>query len=404
MGISVRLGRSVCALLLVAFLAGCATFARVPFTANQQAIARVPGIPGARYWADASREEFLPVFHMKQMRAVADAYGTMDFLAISGGASDGAFGAGILTGLTARGQRPNFIFVSGVSAGALIAPLAFLGTDYDGDLKLAWTSGIAAKVGEGGIFSLLFSQDSRRTALRELVSSFVTEDLMQRVAAEHRRGRRLAVVTTNIDAQRPVVWDLGAIAASGQPNALELFRDVLTASASIPGAFAPTQIEVEADGRRFTELHVDGGATMQVFTIPESILLKDLPEDAIAYGIPARFYVIINNRLKPEFEVVEAAALPLLSRSLSSLIKTHARLTLLATYEFTRKRKIGFNLTFIGDDFPSDEKPSFETPYMRSVYQYGFEKATRGQPWIDDLQGLNGSSGGGPKRSAAAAR
>jgi hypothetical protein len=393
----VRLVRSVGVLLLVALLAGCASFARVPFTANQQAIAQIPGIPGARYWADASREEFLPVFHMKQMRAVADQYGTMDFLAISGGASDGAFGAGILTALSARGQRPNFVFVSGVSAGALIAPLAFLGPDYDDELKYAWTSGIAEKVGEGGVLSLLFAQDSRRNALYELVSSFVSEELLQKIAAEHRRGRRLAVVTTNIDAQRPVVWDLGAIAASGHPNALGLFRDVLTASSSIPGAFAPTQIEVEADGRRFMELHVDGGATMQVFTIPESILLGDLPPDAIAYGIPARFFVIINNRLEPEFEVVEASALPLLSRSLSSLIKTHARLTLLATYEFTRKRKIGFNLTFIGDDFPSEPKPSFETPYMRSVYKYGFDKVASGNVWINDLQALSGS---GPRRAA----
>jgi hypothetical protein len=393
----VRLVRSVGVVLLVAFLAGCASFARVPFTANQQAIAQIPGIPGARYWADASREEFLPVFHMKQMRAVADQYGTMDFLAISGGASDGAFGAGILTALSARGQRPNFVFVSGVSAGALIAPLAFLGPDYDDELKYAWTSGIAEKVGEGGVLSLLFAQDSRRNALYELVSSFVSEELLQKIAAEHRRGRRLAVVTTNIDAQRPVVWDLGAIAASGHPNALGLFRDVLTASSSIPGAFAPTQIEVEADGRRFMELHVDGGATMQVFTIPESILLGDLPPDAIAYGIPARFFVIINNRLEPEFEVVEASALPLLSRSLSSLIKTHARLTLLATYEFTRKRKIGFNLTFIGDDFPSEPKPSFETPYMRSVYKYGFDKVASGNVWINDLQALSGS---GPRRAA----
>jgi hypothetical protein len=398
MGTTTRLARHACLLFLAVLLAGCASFARVPFTASQQAIARVPDIPGARYWADASREEFAPVFHMTQMKAVATQLGSMDFLAISGGASDGAFGAGILTGLTARGERPKFVFVSGVSAGALIAPLAFLGPEYDGELTRAWTSGIAAPVGEGGIFSLLFSQESRRVALHELVASFVTEDMLQKIAVEHRKGRRLCVVTTNIDAQRPVVWDLGAIAASGHPNALRLFRDVLTASASIPGAFAPTQIEVEADGRRFTELHVDGGATMQVFTIPESILLKDLPKEAIAYGIPARFFVIINNRLKPEFEVVEASALPLLSRSLSSLIKSHARLTLIATYEFTSSRKIGFNMTFIGEDFPAEPKASFETPYMRSVYAYGHDKAVSGEAWRHDLHSLSGDAG--PRRAA----
>ncbi|MGF1622890.1 MAG: patatin-like phospholipase family protein [Rhodomicrobiaceae bacterium] len=372
-------------ILIVLLATGCASLPRVPFTANQQAAAQIPGIPGARYWADASVEEFAPVIHMHKMRAVADKVGSMDFLAISGGASDGAFGAGVLTGLTARGERPQFVFVSGVSAGALIAPLAFLGPAHDDELKRAWTSGIAAKVGEGGIFSLLFSQESRRTALYELVSSFIDEAMLREIASEHRRGRRLAVITTNIDAQRPVLWDLGAIAASGHPDALQLFRNILTASSSIPGAFAPTQIEVEADGRRFTELHVDGGATMQVFTIPESILLQDLPEKAKAKGIPARFFIIINNRLQPEFEVVEGSAVPLLSRSLSSLIKTHSRLTLIATLGYTQTRRIGFNLTYIDDEFPSEPKPSFETDYMRAVYNYGYDRAVNGRLWRQDI-------------------
>jgi len=382
-----RLGGS---LLIVILLAGCASIARTPFTAQQQAMAEIPGIPGARFWADASREDLTPVIHMTKMRQVADEIGSMNFLAISGGASDGAFGAGILTGLTERGARPEFVFVSGVSAGALIAPLAFLGPSHDDELTRAWTSGIAASVAEGGILSLLFSQESRRIALYELVSSFVTRDVLRAIAQEHRRGRRLAVVTTNIDAQRPVVWNLGAIAASGHPQALDLFRSILTASSSIPGAFAPTQIEVAANGKRFTELHVDGGATMQVFTIPEAILLRDLPEDAKAYGIPASFYIIINNRLKPEFEVISGAAVPLLSRSLSSLIKSHARLTLVATKEFTESRGIGFNLTYIGDDFPTEPKPSFETSYMRSVYRYGHERAASGKAWRKDIPFIRG--------------
>lgn len=381
----VMLFRQSLVVILVVLVAGCASLPRTEFTELQQSIAQIPGIPGARYWADASAEDFAPVIHMREMRAVADTLGSMDFLAISGGAADGAFGAGILTGLTERGERPQFVFVSGVSAGALIAPLAFLGPAYDGELKRAWTSGIAARVGEGGALSLLFSQDSRRSALYDLVASFADQPMLEKIAAEHRRGRRLAVVTTNIDAQRPVVWDLGAIAASGHPGALELFRNVLTASSSIPGAFAPTPIEVEAGGHRFTELHVDGGATMQVFTIPESILIHDLPEDAKAYGIPARFFVIVNNRLKPEFEVVQGATVPLLTRSLSSLIKTHSRLTLVATLEFTRARRIGFNLTFIGDDFPKDQKSSFETPYMRSVHRHGHEKAASGRAWRQDI-------------------
>ena len=382
--------RQTCVLLLVLAVSGCSSFPRTAFTAKQQAIAQVPGIPGARIWADAAAESFAGVIHLEQMQAAARKSGSMDLLAISGGASDGAFGAGVLTGLTATGRRPEFTFVSGVSAGALIAPLVFLGPRYDDKLTHAWTSGIAAPLGEGGVLSILFSQDSRRLALYDLVSSFVDAEMLKEVAAEHRRGRRLVVVTTNLDAQRPVVWDLGAIAASGQPKALQLFRDVLTASSSIPGAFAPTLIEVEADGRQFAELHVDGGATTQLFTIPEAILSRGLPNELQARAMPARFFIIINNRLKPEFEVVEGSVVPMLARSLSSLIKTHARLTLVATREFARSRNMQFNLTYIGDDFPTDPKPSFETAYMRSVYRYGRDKAASGTLWQDQIPFING--------------
>ena len=380
----------VCAILIVLAAAGCSSFPRTPFTANQQAIAQIPGIPGARIWADAAAESFAGVIHLEQMQSAARKSGSMDLLAISGGASDGAFGAGVLTGLSEIGQRPEFVFVSGVSAGALIAPLVFLGPRYDQKLTYAWTSGIAAPLGDGGVLSILFSQDSRRLALYELVSSFVDEAMLKEIAAEHQRGRRLVVVTTNLDAQRPVVWDLGAIASSGHPKALQLFRDVLTASASIPGAFAPTLIEVEADGRQFTELHVDGGATTQLFTIPESILSKGLPNERLAKAMPTRFFIIVNNRLKPEFEVVEGSVVPMLARSLSSLIKTHARLTLVATREFARSRNMQFNLAYIGDDFRSDLKPSFETVYMRAVYAYGREKATSGTVWQNQLPFING--------------
>ena len=382
--------RGACAILIIVAAAGCSSFPRTTFTAQQQAIAQIPGIPAARMWADAAAESFAGVIRLEQMQAAARKSGSMDLLAISGGASDGAFGAGVLTGLTLRGQRPEFAFVSGVSAGALIAPLVFLGPRYDEKLAYAWTSGIAAPIGEIGLLSILFSQDSRRMALYDLVASFVDAEMMKEVAAEHRRGRRLVVVTTNLDAQRPVVWDLGAIADSGHPKALQLFRDVLTASASIPGAFAPTLIEVEADGRQFSELHVDGGATTQLFTIPEAILSKGLANERQARAMPSRFFVIINNRLKPEFEVVEGSVVPMLARSLSSLIKTHARLTLVATREFARSRNMEFNLTYIGDDFPTDPKPSFETAYMRSVYRYGHDKAASGNVWQNQIPFIKG--------------
>lgn len=370
--------------LCLVLLAGCANLPRAPFTEREQGMAQIPGIPGARIWADAGPEELQATIRLEPMHAFARKYGAMNLLALSGGASDGAFGAGVLTGMSAAGGRPQFTFVSGVSAGALIAPLAFLGPDYDPLLRDAFTDGRAEPLGEGGLLSILFSQEARRAALYGLVESIVDQEMLQRIAAEHARGRRLMVVTTNLDAQRPVAWDMGAIASSGHPAALKLFRDVLTASSSVPGAFAPTLIEVEAGGRPFSELHVDGGATTQVFTVPESILasggFRGAPRD-----VPTRLYIVINNRLQPDFEVVQGSTLPVLGRSLSSLIKTHSRLTLVATQEFARNRGIGFNLTYIGDDFPKEPKPSFETAYMRAIYKYGYEKALSGRLWTSGV-------------------
>ncbi len=389
MGIFNPLLRYVCAALLIVAAAGCSSLPRDQFTARQDAIAQIPGIPGARYWADAAGDEIRAAIKLPSLFVAAQRTGSLDILALSGGASNGAFGAGVLNGLSARHERPSYAMVTGVSAGALIAPLAFLGPPYDPELRRAWTSGIAASIGSGGILTFLFSQDSRRAALYDLVSAFVDQELLRRIAAEHRLGRRLLVVTTNLDAQRPVVWDLGTIAASGQPSALGLIRNILTASASIPGVFAPTLIDVEANGKHFSELHVDGGATLQVFTIPEAILARGASAKRPT-RLPVRLYIVINNRLKPDFEVVEGSTGPVLTRSLESLIKTHARLTLVATREFARDHNIDFNLSYIGDDFPPELKPSFDTAYMRAVFKYGYDKAVSGNLWRKEIPYIDG--------------
>jgi len=71
--------------------------------------------------------------------------------------------------------------------------------------------------------------------------------MLERIAEEHKRGRRLIVVTTRTS-MRSAAWS-GAIAGSSRPDRLDIFRNVLVASASIPGVFAPVLIEVVANGR-----------------------------------------------------------------------------------------------------------------------------------------------------------
>ena len=373
-------------LISASLLSACSFIPRDNFTARQQEAATVPGVPNARVWVDASRDELRKF--VKSAAPVEKPTETFEVLAISGGAYDGAYGAGIVNGWTKTGTRPKFTVVTGVSAGALIAPFAFLGPDYDTEVRESFAGGEAAVLDLGNIFALLGPIDARRDSLVGLVDKFVTPKVLAGVAAEHARGRRLFIVTTNLDAQRGVIWDMGAIAASGRPGARELFRDVLVASASIPGVFGPTYIEVEAGGQRFREMHVDGGATTQVFTLPD-VMLADRLGGAPPKHPLGHIWVIINNHLGPQFEVVESGLLPTASRSFSTLIKSDSKHTLFATAEFVGQER--FNLTFIDGGFDKwlavhpDVKPGFNTPYMRALYRYGFDKALAGHPWTNEV-------------------
>ncbi|WP_430642280.1 patatin-like phospholipase family protein [Afipia clevelandensis] len=190
----------------------------------------------------------------------------MTYLALSGGGADGAYGAGVLNGWTASGTRPTFLIVSGVSTGALIAPFAFLGPQYDETLPDIYTSGVAASlIDTPNVLNALFGGGlSGNSRLRELVAQYVNQEMLVSVAAEYAKGRKLFIVTTNLDTQRTVIWDMGRIAKVGSPKALSLFRDVVAASASIPVVFSPMLIDAQANGKQFQEMHVDGGVTAPV--------------------------------------------------------------------------------------------------------------------------------------------
>jgi hypothetical protein len=375
--------------MLASFLAACSFIPRDSFTAQEQSAAKLPDVPYARFWVDGTAEELRDFLRGSVLHSANAPSGNFDVLALSGGAYDGAYAAGVINGWTATGRRPKFAVVTGVSAGALIAPLAFLGPEYDGEIREAFSGGGVTQVlGDiGGIFSLLGTPDLRRQHLVDLVDKFVDDRLLRAIAAEHARGRRLFIVTTNLDAQRGVVWNMGAIAAAG-PQYRELFRDVLVASASIPGVFGPTYIEVEASGHRFREMHVDGGATTQVFILPDVVLATGMGL-ADQKRAPTNIWIVINNHVTPQFEVVEAGLLPTISRSFSTLIKNDAKDTLFATESFVGRER--FNLTSIDSGFDDwlkahpDVTPGFNTPYMQALYNYGYQKAQSGHLWVKQV-------------------
>jgi hypothetical protein len=310
-----RLGwsRGLVALLLAGQLGACGSTPRVSYSASEAAAAILPGLdPNVRAYADASEKTFTEMSARPENKRVPFAY-----LALSGGGGDGAFGAGLLNGWTESGKRPEFSLVSGVSTGALIAPFAFVGPEYDAYLKDIYTSGVASTLVQSPSFAnVLFGSglfgDGR---LRDLVRRYVTPDLLAAVAAQHAKGRRLLVVTTNLDAQRAVIWNMGAIATSGGPAALNLFTDVLTASASIPAVFPPQLIDVQAAERTFQEMHVDGSVVTPVFTLPQSFLLRD---GRFKAGAKSDIYVIINGRLEPEFDLAQNNTLSIVERAFTT--------------------------------------------------------------------------------------
>ena len=363
------------ALLAAMFiLAGCSSLPRASYTASDAAASTVLDLGELRSYADEPASTFLKT-------NVNPRAGVLSYLALSGGGADGAYGAGVLNGWTAAGTRPEFSAVSGVSTGALIAPFAFLGPAYDATLRDVYTSGIAESLlNTPSIVHALFGSGLfGNTHLRELVARYVGQDMLAAIAAERAKGRRLLIVTTNLDTQRTVIWDMGRIAAIGSPQALDLFRDVLAASASLPVVFPPMLIDAEANGHRFQEMHVDGGVTAPVLTLPEAFLLRN---GAFARGLRMNIYVLVNDKVERDFQLVPNSTIGIAARASASVMKTQIRSVLYETYDFARRSNFGFNLTYIARDLPSAGSSGFDTSYMRSLYQYGFDKAKTGDFWV----------------------
>jgi len=349
----------------------------------------VVGMPGVRSRGDdlsALEADFLEsVARERAALAAAGHTGPLPpahFLALSGGGDKGAFGVGLLAGWTAAGTRPEFKLVTGISTGALIAPLAFLGPKYDAQLREVYTTisekDIVAK--RWPVTAIFADAMGDNTPLWELTRKTVTAQLLEEIAAEHRKGRVLLIGTTNLDDLYPVVWNIGKIAASGDPNALQLVHSLMIASASIPGAFPPVLVDVEAGGQRYQEMHVDGGTAAQVFVYPASIRLDSV---ARARGIvrERRLYVIRNARLDADWLQVERKVISIAGRSIGALIQRQGRGDLFRIHSIALRDNVDFNLAYIPPTFNVPHPANFDTEYMRALYQLGYDQGAAGYQW-----------------------
>jgi len=340
---------------------------RAPFTAADDAAAVIPGIPDARFFADAlgDFEKALPAK-------------PGPWLVLSTGGSDGAFGAGLLNGLSAAGRRLDYSVVTGVSTGALMAPFVFVGAKYDDQLKAAYTHITAADVFEAGSTGESFVDS---WPLKDLLGKLVTPELLHDVAAQYRAGRRLFIVTTDLDADRSVVWNMGAIAAHAgdepEDPALNLFRNVMLASGSVPGAFPPVLIEVEDNGRRFQEMHVDGGVGGQFFVAPQALLQSNS-----GYRIPATaLYIVVNSRLQPEFAEVTRSTPAILTKSVGMAVDVDLRMLLDRVFVAAKNSGIGFNVATIPASFNAPSRGPFDPDYMNALFDVGLAQGKSAEPF-----------------------
>jgi len=354
------------ALVAAALLTACAAPARLSYTADEQRLATPPGFPDVRISAaEHDGATRLMTFFQRERVARAEA---LQVLAISGGGANGAFGAGVLYGWTQRGDRPVFDIVTGISTGALTAPFAFLGPAYDNELKTAYTSGQSANLLDfRGLLALFRPSLFKGRPLERLVDDLIDDALVAAVAKEHQSGRRLLVGTTNLDTQMLTLWNMGAIAAVGGPQATALFRSVLTASASVPGVFPPVMIDVESGGRRFAEMHVDGSAISSFFAVPEPLLLRT---DAASSGRKANLFVLVNGALDKDFAVTPNETVAILRRSIDAASKTGTRTELAAVAAFAARNNIDLQVSYV----PPGVNPSpldFDQARMSALFEQG---------------------------------
>jgi predicted acylesterase/phospholipase RssA len=387
----IRIGFVVClALVLIA----CGT-ARIPLPESLIHQAEVPGGSTARMWGDelpndiSSRVEiFRQQFGTHEGKNVFDE--PITYLAISGGGSSGAFGAGLLKGWSESGTRPELFIVSGVSTGALIAPFAFLGSEYDERLEQLYTSLstedlIAGRSLVRGLLSdALF--DTRR--FREVLQQIVTREMIEDIGREYDRGRRLLIATTNLEAKRPVLWNIGAIARIGTEETNQLIRDIMLASASIPGVFPPVKIKVRVGDQEYDEIHVDGGVSTQVMIYPAQINLKKAVASIGVTDQDQTVYVIRNGLLDARWEHVDLNITSILMSSLDTIIRTQGLGDLYRIYLGALRDEAKYRLAYIPPDFIFESYEMFDPEYMRALFDFGYEKAKTGYPWAKSPPGF----------------
>ena len=371
----------------VTVLSGCANLPeRKPMNAELQEVATIPGIPGARSWADTrpeNYEDWMSLSKQEIRERYPETFGKPhNYLAISGGGARGAFGAGLLNGWTDTGTRPEFTIVTGVSTGSILAPFAFLGSDYDHLIKKFYTTLSTEELltKRSTIATITKDAATDATPIKNQLALYVDDELVAKIAAEYAKGRELFIGTTNLDAGRSVNWNITAIAASGDPNATQLIRDIILASSSVPGVFPPVLFTVEADGQLYDEMHVDGGVSSNVFVYPIGLDWTAVMKKMDVETRP-NLYVLRNGYLQDAWTAVDRNTLAIAGYSMSTLMTYVGHGDFARIYVAAQRDGLDFNLVKIPADFEDTSTEAFDPVWMAELYELGYETAINGIDW-----------------------
>lgn len=387
-------------LLVVALtvVAGCAALERYPVPPELHYQAEIPGQADVRAWAgvpnEAMQRDFERSFEQESAADFppgADGLVRYPYLAISGGGANGAFGAGFINGWTSTGRRPVFKVVTGVSTGALMAPFVFLGPDHDTTLREFYTSTRSRDIFiRGSTLRRLLSNESLADTwpLQAIIAGIVDDALLREIAQAHASGRRLYIGTTDLDAQRFVVWNMGLIAASGHEDALALFRNVMLASASVPVAFPPVLFEVEVDDRRYDEMHVDGAVSANIF-VTGGVFRPSQARSASRRG-PGRedFFIIHNGQVNANPQPTRRTLRAIAARSLDTATRAGMQDELIRVKAYSLRENSGYAWIGIPQGTNLTGTEIFDPVLMGELFELGYRQALSGPEWNSLPPGL----------------
>lgn len=319
---------------------------------------------------------------VKQLKAAAG-HGPVNVMVLSGGGAYGAFGAGTLVGMSHAGTRPDFQLVTGVSAGALLAPFAFLGPSWDVKLQKVFTSGgiqrLQPSMVWGTVGRILLPEGlNGHDALAALVNDTFTDEMIAAIARKAATGAMLIIATTDLDDEETMLWNMGAIARHGGAAGDKLFRKVLTASASVPGVFPPVLIRVQGGGKIYDEMDVDGSVTTPLFLAP---IVAQMVPDAGVELVGANVYVIVNGHLAMRPEEVPLNTLKVLQRSFSAGLTYKTRDALGEIIGLTQLDHMHLRMTYLPTAYPSGSFLDFHHAHLQQLFRYGEACAEQKQLW-----------------------